>query len=215
MAGDGRRSGLELYSDPDGIDGHRVRLFLAEKGVAARVRWTRAGAADVAALGPYASVPTLVDRGLALYGTRAILEYVDERHPHPPFMPDDPVSRARARLALHRVETDWYSLVPEPTELARRDAPHARLAPEARAERLAASLAASAEVFDAMPFFLSPGYSILDATVVPLLWRLPRYGIVTEQVGPSVAAYATRMFARPGFGASLSADERDEGGWRR
>ena len=213
MAG-GRRSGLELHSDPTGIDGHRVRLFLAEKGVPVRVRWTVAGAEDVAALNPYAAVPTLVDRGLALHGTRAILEYVDERHPHPPFMPTAPAARARTRLALERIEIDWYSLVPEPTDLARRDAPHAGLAPKARAKRLAESLAASADVFEAMPCFLSPDYSILDATVVPLLWRLPRYGIVVEQVGPSVAAYAKRMFARPGFDASLSADERDTGGWR-
>ena len=205
----GRRTGPRLHSDPVGIDSHRVRLFLAEKGVPARVEWTADGTPGLAALNPYAAAPTLVDRDLALHGTRAILEYVDERFPHPPFMPTDPVARARVRIALHRVETDWYSLLPEPSELARRDAPHAGDAPEERVKRLAVSLADSADVFDAMPFFLGDAFSILDATVAPLLWRLPRYGIVDADVGPSVTAYAKRMFARPGFDASLSADERE------
>ena len=209
-----RRSGPELYSDVAGIDGHRLRLCLAEKGVAVRVRWVEAGDGEaLAALGPRAGVPTLVDRDLVLGGTRAALEYVDERYPHPPFMPAEPAARAAVRLALERIEVDWYSLVPEPTELARRDAPHVGLAPKARAKRLAASLVEASEAFDAMPFLLSDSYSILDATVVPLLWRLPRYGIVPKEVGPSVAAYAKRMFARPGFDASLSADEREMGGW--
>lgn len=213
MAG-ARRSGPELHSDPTGIDGHRLRLCLAEKGVAVRVRWIRDGDEAPPGLNPYAGAPTLVDRDLALYGTRAALEYVDERFPHPPFMPTEPAARARTRLALHRIETDWYSLVPEPTELARRDAPHVDLEPKRRSKRLAASLLEASDAFDAMPFLLGPTYSILDATVVPLLWRLPRYGILKKEVGPSVAAYAKRMFARPGFDASLSADEREMGGWR-
>ncbi len=198
-----RRTGPTLVTDPMGIDGHRVRLFLAEKGIAVRMEWTR-GAGDANAR-PLA----FVDRQLELVGTRVILEYVDERWPHPPFMPVDPVSRANARLALHRIETDWYSLLPEPTDLAQRDAPGAALDEDARVQRLAASLRAADEVFAARPFFLGQAWSILDAAVVPLLWRLPRYGIVARDVGPALGAYATRMFSRAATQSSLSPAERE------
>ena len=198
-----RRTGPSLISDPVAIDDHRVRLFLAEKGIAVRTEW--AGATRDAA----ARTPVFVDRELELVGTRGILEYLDERWPHPPFMPVDPVSRANVRLALHRIETDWYSLVPEPTDLAWRDAPGASLDEGVRTERLAASLRAADEVFAAHPFFLGRTWSILDAVVVPLLWRLPRYGIVTKDVGSALGAYATRMFARSATQSSLSPAERE------
>ena len=65
---------------------------------------------DLLDLNPDHSLPTLVDRDLVLYDSRVIIEYLDERFPHPPLMPVDPVSRAQFRLALHRVERDWYGL---------------------------------------------------------------------------------------------------------
>ena len=64
-------------------------------------------------LNPYHTVPTLVDRDLTLYDSRVIIEYLDERFPHPPLMPVDPVMRAQFRLALFRIETDWYSIAEE------------------------------------------------------------------------------------------------------
>lgn len=206
-----RRSGPRLRSDPVAIDDHRVRLFLAEKGIRVRIEWAGepGGDPELARANPYEGTPTLLDRDLVLYGTRAILEYVDERYPHPPFMPVDPVSRAGVRLALHRIETDWYSLLPEPTDLARRDAPHAALGESARIERLRTSLVEADDVFAAKPFFLGDAWSMLDATVVPLLWRLPRYGIVRGDVGPALSAYAKRMFERPAMALSLSAAERE------
>jgi RNA polymerase-associated protein len=65
---------------------------------------------DLLDLNPYHSVPTLVDRDLVLYDSRVIIEYLDERFPHPPLMPIDPVTRAQFRVALYRVERDWYAL---------------------------------------------------------------------------------------------------------
>ncbi|HEX2616093.1 MAG TPA: glutathione S-transferase N-terminal domain-containing protein, partial [Flavobacteriales bacterium] len=66
---------------------------------------------DLIDLNPYNSVPTLVDRDLVLYDTGVICEYLDERYPHPPLMPVDPLSRARLRLAIVRMEKDWISLL--------------------------------------------------------------------------------------------------------
>ena len=64
-------------------------------------------------------------------------------------------------------------------------------------------------MFAALPFFLSPSFSVLDAMLAPLLWRLPHYGIVLPETATSVAAYARRMFARPAFRASLGTREHE------
>ena len=146
-------------------------------------------------------MPTLIDRDLGLYDTQVINDYLDERYPHPPLLPVDPVSRARTRLTLHRIHADWYSLVPA---LGGQD----KKAQLAAASNLTESLVASAGVFEAMPYFLSEDYSILDATLAPLLWRLPQYGIVLPSGAQAVTAYADRIFNRDGFQASLSVAEK-------
>jgi len=76
------------------------------------------------------------------------------------------------------------------------------------ASQLTESLTASASVFSAMPFFLSEEYSILDATLAPLLWRLPQYGIVLNSAAKPVSDYAARLFATEEFKASLSGTEK-------
>ena len=122
---------------------------------------------DLLDLNPYHSVPTLVDRDLVLYDSRVIIEYLDERFPHPPLMPIDPVTRAQFRVALYRVERDWYGLAreiePDPQG---KTAAHSR-------KVLGEAICASAEVFKAKPFFLSDEFSLVDASIAPILWRLP------------------------------------------
>ena len=199
-----RRSTIVLHDADDGsLDAHRVRLVLAEKGLSASVEPVDTAAFPEAllALSPNRELPVMVDRELALHGVGVIIEYVDERYPHPPLMPMDPLSRARVRLAAHRIDKDWYALLPEEGET-----PAAR---RASAERLAAALAEADEVFGAMPFFLGDAYSILDTMLAPLLWRLPHYGIVLPETATAVAAYARRMFARPAFQASLGSREKE------
>jgi RNA polymerase-associated protein len=130
------------------------------------------------------------------------MEYLDERFPHPPLMPVDPVSRARTRLALYRIEQDWYSLVPALESRGEKTSGKAR-------KQLSDSLTSSAEVFAAKPYFLSDEFSLIDATVVPILWRLPLYRIELPKQAKPVMDYAERMFERESFQASLSEAERE------
>lgn len=196
------RSVMMLFSAPDSVYSHRARIVLAEKDIQAVIHNLDAGEEpeDLYNLNPYGSLPTLVDRDLALYDSRVIVEYLDERFPHPPMMPVDPVSRAHARLALYRVETDWYSLLGdlERGERGRRD--KARTA-------LRDSIAAAADVFAARPFFLSEEFSMADAWIAPILWRLPHWGVKLPKQAAAVEAYAERIFAREGFRRSLSEAE--------
>jgi len=193
---------MTMFSDPEDIHSHRVRLVLAEKGIKAEIESCDPNnkPEDLIQLNPSNTLPTLIDRELVLYDARVVIEYLDERYPHPPFMPIDPVSRARTRLALFRVEADWYSLLPALEAGGDQK--------ESAAHQLAESLTASNDVFAAMPFFLSEEYSMLDATLAPLLWRLKHYGIVMPKAASAVSDYAKRLFARPGFQASLTDFER-------
>lgn len=194
---------MTLYSHSNCIHCHLVRLVLAEKGITVEIIEPEDGELPegLKVVNPTGSLPTLLDRDLGLYDSKVISDYLDERYPHPPLLPVDPVSRARTRLALHRINADWYALVPK---LSSSD----KESRAAAASQLTESLVASAGVFAAMPFFLSEDYSILDATLAPLLWRLPQYGIVLPSAAEPVVAYADQIFERDGFQASLSVAEK-------
>ena len=199
-----RRSVMNLFSSATCPQSHRVRVVLAEKGITVEILDVDNNdkSEDLLDLNPYNSVPTLVDRELVLYDPRAIMEYLDERFPHPPLMPVDPVSRARTRLALYRIEQDWYSLVPALESKGEKTSSKAR-------KQLRDSLTASAEVFAAKPFFLSDEFSLVDASIIPILWRLTRYRVELPRQAKPVLDYAARMFARESVQASLSEAERE------
>jgi RNA polymerase-associated protein len=178
-------------------------VVLAEKGITVEiVEVDNNKPEDLIDLNPYNTVPTLVDRELVLYDPRAIMEYLDERFPHPPLMPVDPVSRARTRLALYRIEQDWYSLVPALDSKGEKTAARAR-------KQLRDSLTSSAEVFAAKPYFLSDEFSLVDASILPILWRIGHYGVDLPRQARPVLDYAERMFARESFQESLSEVERE------
>jgi RNA polymerase-associated protein len=199
-----RRSVMNLFSSASCPQSHRVRVVLAEKGITVEIVDVDANhkPEDLLDLNPYNTVPTLVDRELVLYDPRAIMEYLDERFPHPPLMPVDPVSRARTRLALYRIEQDWYELVPQLESRGEKTASKAR-------KILRDSLTASAEVFAAKDFFLSDEFSLVDASVAPILWRLKHYGIELPRQAKPVMDYAERVFERETFQASLTEVEHE------
>jgi len=199
-----KRSVMTLFSDPQSLYSHRVRMVLAEKNVTVDILDVDPlhPPEDVMDLNPYGAAPTLVDRDLALYDSRIIMEYLDERFPHPPLLPVDPVSRASARLYMFRVEKDWFGLVDQ--ILA-----GGRSATKARKE-LRESLTATAPIFDAKPFFMSDEFSLVDASIAPLLWRLPLLGVeLGGSAAKAVSGYAARMFIRDSFVASLTEAERE------
>jgi stringent starvation protein A len=196
---------MTLFSKADDPWSHRTRIVLAEKGIHVETIDVHEGnlPEDLLDLNPYRSVPTLVDRDLVLYDSRVIMEYLDERFPHPPLMPVDPVARAQFRLALYRIERDWYSLaaqIEDPTDR--------KLGAKARAV-LGESVLASADVFKAKPYFLSDEFSLVDATIAPILWRLPAWDIDLATQAQTINKYANKLFSRPAFRQSLSRVEQE------
>ncbi|NOY67783.1 MAG: stringent starvation protein A [Gammaproteobacteria bacterium] len=199
-----RRSVMTLFSSPVDPYCHRARIVLCEKGITFEVNMVEPGnlPEDLIDINPYQSVPTLVDRELVLYHSQVIVEYLDERFPHPPLMPVDPVSRAKTRLALHRIDADWYSQV---DEIESGDVKRANKARKI----LRDSLAASAEVFEFKPYFISDDFTLMDCAIAPLLWRLEEYGIELPPQAKAIHEYAERVFERESFQTSLSEQERE------
>lgn len=194
-----RRSVMTLFSAQDCAQCHRTRIVMAEKDITVDIIDIDPDnkPEELLDLNPYNNVPTLVDRDLVLYEPRIIMEYLDERFPHPPLMPVDPVSRARSRLALYRVEKDWYSLLEDLQTGGEKK--------RAKAKKfLKEMLIASAEVFAAKKFFLSDELSLVDCTIGPILWRLMHFGIDLPKSAAPVHQYMDRIFQREGFITSLT-----------
>jgi RNA polymerase-associated protein len=195
---------MTLFSSSQDSESHRARMVLAEKDISVDVVEVdpEQRSTDPGAVTPYDSLPTLVDRDLSLYDSRVIMEYLDERFPHPPLMPVDPVSRAKTRLALHRIEHDWYGLIGELSGKSDRAMSRAR-------KRLRDSLTAAVDLFAFKAFFLSDEFSLLDCYITPILWRLPHWGIELPSEATPIMDYAERMFCRPAFRTSLTEAERE------
>lgn len=199
-----KRSVMTLFSGPADIYSHQVRIVLAEKGVSCEIELVDAKnpPAELAELNVNKTLPTLVDRDLVLWEARIIIEYLDERFPHPPLMPVYPVARGESRLYMHRIETSWYSLMDTILQGSEQ-------ASDAR-NQLRGELLTVATVFSQKPFFMSDEFSLVDCYLAPLLWRLPQMGI--ELSGPGakeLKVYMTRIFERESFLVSLTDAERE------
>lgn len=197
-----KRLAMTLYSSDSDPYCHMVRIVLAEKGINYEAHDVDLNDTpeDLKDLNPYNEVPTLVDRDLVLYGHQVIMEYLDERFPHPPLMPVDPVSRARNRLMLKRIERDWYTLS---NKIAAGDDV------ENTRKELADSLLTVAPIFEQKKFFMSDDFTVMDCAIAPLLWRLQHYGVELPSAASALITYAANVFNREAFKESLTEAEQE------
>lgn len=196
MTSASKRAIPTLFSEKTDIYSHQVRIVLAEKGVAYEIEniTPETISEDLMEVNPRGTVPTLVDRDLVLSNARIIMEYLDERFPHPPLMPVYPVLRAQCRLNMHRIQNDWYSLIDQvdkdPTS------------PESQKilKQLREEILALAPVFADSTYFLSDDFSLVDCYIAPLLWRMHNLGIEFTGTGSrAIKTYMSRVFKRDSF----------------
>jgi len=197
---------LACYSDPADHYSHRVRLVLAEKGISVQIIDVDASRLPpkLIEVNPYGSLPTLVDRDLALYESTVVMEYLDERYPHPPLLPVYPVARGNSRLLMHRIQRDWCALVDVILEPRSKDSARTQARKELRE-----SLTGVSPLFAEMACFMSEEQSLVDCCLLPILWRLPVLGIELPRQAKPLLDYMERQFAREAFRVSLSAVERE------
>jgi RNA polymerase-associated protein len=202
-----KHSSMIFYSNGNDHYSQRVRLVLAEKGVAVDILDVdpRNMPEDLADLNPYRSLPTLVDRDLVLYESQVIMEYLDERFPHPPLLPVYPVARAQSRLFIYRIQKDWCGSVDTLVAGKSKDT----VIDKARKE-LRESLVSIAPIFSEKSYFMNDDFTLVDCCVAPILWRLPQLGIeLPPKHGKPILDYMDRIFDRDQFQASLSEAELD------
>ena len=197
-----RRSVMSLYSDPTDAASHAVRFVLAEKAINVEIHHVTMDdkPEDLNDLNPYSAILTLVDRDLVLYEPQIIMEYLDERFPHPPLMPVDPVARANNRLYRYRLQRDFYALIDDLEDADKGVANAAR-------KCLRDHLSTLAPIFAQKTYFMSDDYSLVDCYLAPILWRLPAYGVRLPAHAKALQNFAERLFEREAFAQSLTEAE--------
>jgi len=195
---------MKLYSSETCIEGHACRIVLYEKQVDCEVEYVDliTNPSVLSELNPYGESPTLADRELVLYGATIIAEYLDDRLPHPPLMPPDPVGRGRSRMLTYRFRREWMNEL-RALDL-RGDKPKRALQGVIRQDLISMS-----PLLAQQNYLLGEEFSVADCFLMPVLWRLKYYGIeLPSQVKPLVA-YMHRVLGRESFKRSLSAAERE------
>ena len=195
---------MKLYSGSQCLFSHACRFVLRAKEIECDVVFTTDKQVEdaVAELNPYGETPTLADRDLVLYDGVVVNEYLDERFPHPPLMPSDPTTRAQARVMISRLRRDWLDDVQN------------RMASGVKLERnlsrsLSDGLVAMSNHFSENKYVLGEDFSLVDAYLVALLWRLPLLQVNLPRQGGKILDYGNRMFAKSSFQESLSMAERE------
>jgi len=197
-----------LYSDRDDHYSQRVRIVLAEKDISAEIKESNSEdvSDEILSISPYHKLPILVDRDLAIHDPSVMMEYLDERFPHPPLLPVYPVERANSRTLMLRIDREWCPLI---DSLVSRENTEKELI-KIR-EELLHEISSIAPTFKEFKFFMSNEFTLVDCLFAPILWRLPSLGIklpLNRHLKP-LLDYQNSVFERPGFLDSLSSLERD------
>ena len=202
------RTSMALFSDPLDHYSHRVRIVMAEKGVTGEIIDSDLDSLsdELLEVSPYSELPVLVDRDVCLYDSVVLMEYLDERFPHPPLLPVYPVSRAQIRLFIQRIQKDWCEMFDTLVSAKLSDSELKKIRQEFKSQIIALS-----PILKEKPFFMSEDFSLVDCCIAPILWRLPLIGIELQKDTKTkpIYAYMQRIFTKPCFVKSLSELERE------
>ena len=198
-----------FYSEEKGHYSHMVRLVLAEKDIACEIKeYDPAGKLpeELPSINPYNKLPVLVDREVTIYEPRVILEYLDERFPHPPLLPIYPNDKAECRLLIHRIEKDWLPVVDRmmPPKISQKEF-------DSLKKELVNLVSGIVLVLKEKPYFMSDEFTLVDCYMSAILYRLPYLGVNLPNTKSfaSLSTYQEKLFSRPSFDLSLTDSERD------
>lgn len=198
-----QRTSMALYSDPNCHYSHRVRIVLEEKGLSTEIIDMDQDNIhpEILEINPNAELPVLIDRDICLYESNVLMEYLEERFPHPPLMPVYPVIKARSRLLILRLQAEWCNDLDQ--ILLNKESP--KVISSLR-KNLKEKIISTAPIFNEHPYFMSEDFSLVDCCVAPILWRLPVIGIdlSKDKKSKPIYNYMQRVFTQKSFNKSLS-----------
>ena len=208
MVSTNKRTSMTLFSDPVDHYCQRVRIVLEEKGISAEVVDMSKNnlTEEILELTPYATLPVLVDRDVCLYDSVTLMEYLDERFPHPPLLPVYPVARANIRLYIKRIESDWCTVFDQIVDGDLKDA-----AKKKATKQLKSLITGTAPIFKEKSFFMNDEFSLVDCCIAPILWRLPLVDIEIPKDNKNrpINEYMKSVFTRKSFINSLTELEKE------
>jgi len=193
---------ITLYHDVPSSNSDRVKIALAEKGLAwdgVTVSLAKKDQKRPEHLrrNPYGKIPVIDDNGKILFESCIINEYLDDKYPNPPLMPKDPFMRGRGRIlidyALNYLHEPYWALRGEMLQaVSERNA--------AVIEEKHRSLRDLMQYLEAdlgdKPYFLGE-LSLTDIAIVPRALRMETYGALPASSLPRLNAWLERMKARP------------------
>lgn len=203
---------MTVYSDPESQYSHRVRYTLAEKEIKVdQIDVPRDTInEDLYEFNPDGTTPTLVDRDVSVFMSTVIMEYLDERYPHPPLMPAFPVDRSRARITIFQLQDRWS----KPLDILLGHPVNARKPTKAQQQKaykdLRESIVSMSRALGQSLFLLGDDISLADCVALPVLWRLESVDITLPPIQTKhLREYMLRMFDRPAWRACLSDEEKE------
>ena len=203
-----KRTSMALFSDAGDHYCQRVRIVLEEKGISSEIIDVDKNklSDEILEVSPYGTLPVLVDRDVALYDSVTLMEYLDERFPHPPLLPVYPVSRANMRLYMKRITNDWCSLFDSLVNDKLKEAEEKK-----KKKQLKSLILSTNPIFKEKPYFMNEEFSLVDCCIAPILWRLPQVGIdITKDTkNKPINDYMKKVFTRQAFLKSLTEIEKE------
>ena len=211
---------IHLYSDSRCPFSHRARIVLNFKDMDFKIIDVDINLRqDLMMLNPYNETPVLVDdidknnkkRDLVLLTPDIICEYIDERFPHPQLMPIEPAEKARIRMMMAHMDRELFEHVRYLESNLNSKETKIKKELEKQRAKITSSLDSISNVFVAnkkAEYLFGNTFSLLDAAILPLLWRLEYYSIQTKSSWSGLLKYAERLFSTQEFLNSLTPAER-------
>ena len=174
---------------------HVVKIALAEKCLDFEEQLIQDNIKTLKKLNPYCYTPTFIDRDLVLYKAEIITEYIDERFPHPPLMPVNPILKGKTRLLIYRINKDWFKTLNYILNLKYNLSENL----EEYKKNLLTQIEGAKLLFKEMPYFLSENFSLIDCWISTLLWYLQEIDKNFLEKEKVIYDYSRKIFARRSF----------------
>lgn len=185
-----RRSGFTLYQESSSLDADRIAITLLEKNIlsdAVYVDITNPPE-DLLDINQQLILPTLETKEVTLYYSSIILEFLDERFPHPPLLPHDPINRGKFRLILKRIINEWYPLLEKIIKKGEAD--------KKSSKAINDLLLRFDPLFEGNIYFQGNDFGMIDASLAPFFWYLQQFQIDIPEKATATKEYSANLLLR-------------------
>ncbi|AZC16416.1 MULTISPECIES: maleylacetoacetate isomerase [Pseudomonas] len=209
---------MELYTYYRSTASYRVRIALGLKGldyqaIPVNLLVPKGGAnrlPEYLEINPQGRVPALrTDQGDLLIQSLAIIEYLEERYPQVPLLPEDLVGRARARAVASIIGCDVHPLHNSSTQNLLREWGHEEAQLLVWIDHwISQGLAALEQLIGDAGFCFGEQPGLADVFLIPQLYAAERFKVSLEAY-PRIRRVAALAAEHPAFQAAHPANQPD------